>query len=81
MICQQRSITSATVILNIIKIKLPVLANLIIGLFGQFYFRYITVSPFKLLFAIYCIDCLYHLFLKPSLWGLVIAVGGFLFTG
>ena len=21
---------------------------------------------------IYCIDCLYHLFLKPSLWGLVI---------
>ena len=26
----------------------------------------------KLLFAIHCIDCLYHLSLKPSLWSLLI---------
>ena len=33
----------------------------------------------KLLFAIYCIDCLYHYFLKPSLWDIIIGWRTFLF--
>ena len=45
------------------------------------YKLFITVSPFKLLFAIYCIDCLYHYFLKPSLWDIIIRCRTFCFFG